>query len=494
MPPGDTFMTLTETAEAIRNGRASAAETIERSLTTIDSLDGGLGAFLATFPDRAREKAAEVDRRIAAGKPVGPLAGVPVAVKDNMCTTFGHTTCGSRILANFASPYDAHVVQRLEAADAIIVGKTNLDEFAMGSSNENSAFKPARNPWDPGRVPGGSSGGSTVAVCTGMVCAALGSDTGGSIRQPASLCGVVGLKPTYGRVSRYGLVAFASSLDQIGPLTRTVRDAALMLKVIAGHDARDSTCVNEPPPEYVTELERPIEKLRIGVMAESLGEGLNAEVRKAVEAAIDVYRGMGAQIVDVSVPSMQYAIACYYLVATAEASSNLARYDGVHYGHRTSKATDHIELYSASREEGFGPEVKRRIMLGTYGLSSGYYDAFYLKALKVRTLIRQDFERAFEKVNVILSPTSPTTAFRIGEKADDPLAMYLADIYTVSVNLAGIPGISIPCGFDAAGLPAGLQLIARAFDESTLLRAAHAYQMQTEWHTRVPPVARSAAR
>ncbi len=479
-------MNVLETTQAIRNKQLTAEQAVTAALDAIKERDSELGAFLSVAEERALGLAREIDQALAGGQDPGPLAGVPVALKDNMCTTFGRTTCASRILGGFEAPYEAHVVGRLEQAGAIIVGKTNLDEFAMGSSTENSGIQPTRNPWDPSRVPGGSSGGSAVAVAARMVPGALGSDTGGSIRQPASFCGVVGLKPTYGRVSRYGLVAFASSLDQIGPIAQTVADAALLLSVIAGHDERDSTSVDRPVPDYPAALERPLEGLRIGIPREAFGEGLDAGVRAAVEAALTVFREHGAKVIDIHLPHAKHGIACYYLVATAEASSNLARYDGVHYGHRTVGVDDIIEMYSQSRRDGFGPEVKRRIMLGTYALSSGYYDAYYLKALKVRTLLRRDFERAFDKVDVIASPVAPTTAFKLGEKKDDPLAMYLADVYTTSLNLAGLPGMSVPCGFDAAGLPVGLQLIAPAFDEETLLAAGHQFQLVTDHHQRSP--------
>ncbi|MBN1392728.1 MAG: Asp-tRNA(Asn)/Glu-tRNA(Gln) amidotransferase subunit GatA, partial [Sedimentisphaerales bacterium] len=434
------------------------------------------------------EKAAEVDKRIAKGEAVGELAGVPVAVKDVLCTTFGATTCASKILENFRSPYNATVIEKLLSADAVIVGKTNMDEFAMGSSTENSGLKQTVNPWDTTRVPGGSSGGSTAAVAAGLCCAALGSDTGGSIRQPASFCGVVGLKPTYGRVSRYGLVAYGSSLDQIGPITRTVEDCALMMNVIAGYDERDSTSVDEkiaPPTDYPAKLDEPVEGLKVGV-ASKFNAGADEQVQKAINEAIEVYRKLGAEIIEIEMPHFDYAIAAYYVIATAEASSNLARYDGVHYGHRTKDAADYIEIYTKSRAEGFGKEVKRRIMLGTYALSSGYYDAYYLKALKVRNLIRGDFTKAFEKCDAILMPVSPTTAFKIGEKVNDPLKMYLSDIYTIAVNLAGIPGISIPCGFDDKNLPIGLQILAPAFGEEKLLRISRMYEKQTNWHKKRP--------
>jgi len=478
--------TLTETVEAIRTRRTSAVEVVGESLARIDRLNGRLGAFLSVEADRALERARAVDAALAQGEPVGPLAGAPIAVKDNICTRFGRTTCASAILAEFRSVYDAGVVERLTQAGAVIVGKTNLDEFAMGSSTENSAVGPARNPWDESRVPGGSSGGSAAAVAAGLVAGALGSDTGGSIRQPAAFCGVVGLKPTYGRVSRYGLVAYASSLDQIGPLARTVEDAALLAGVISGHDPRDSTSVDTPVPDYLGGLGRSLEGMRIGVAAEYFSQGLDAAVRARVGEAIDLLCREGAQAVEIHLPHMPYAVACYYLVATAEASSNLARYDGVRYGRRAERPQDIVDLYCSSRGQGFGPEVKRRIMLGTYALSTGYYDAYYLKALKVRTLIQRDFDAAFGKVDVIASPVSPTTAFKLGEKLDEPLAMYLADIYTISANLAGIPAVSVPCGFDDQGLPVGLQLMGRPFEEERLLAVAHQYQLRTDHHTRQP--------
>lgn len=463
-------------------------------IEAIQACDPRLKAFVSYDGDRAIERAEEIDEQLAQGRSPGALAGVPIAVKDNLCTSFGYTTCSSKMLERFAAPYDAHVIQCLNAAGAVIVGKTNLDEFAMGSSTENSGLFQTKNPWDVTRVPGGSSGGSAAAVAARLVPAALGSDTGGSIRQPASFCGVTGLKPTYGRVSRYGLVAYGSSLDQIGPLAQDVRDAALLLRVIAGHDPRDSTSVKCDVPSYDTVLDAPLTSVRIGVPAEYFGEGLDPEVRSAVEAALDVYRQRGAELVPVHLPHLAYAIACYYLIATAEASSNLARYDGVHYGYRSEKVTDYVDLYCASRQEGFGAEVRRRIMLGTFALSSGYYDAYYLKALKVRTLIRQDFEKAFEACDVIAGPVAPTPAFRLGEKASDPLSMYLADIYTISVNLAGLPGISIPCGRSADALPIGLQLMGPHFGEAPLLRIAHEYQRETDWHTRTPPVCANGAK
>ncbi len=480
--------TLIEIRDAIRSRRGSAREWVTRSLERIERYEPKLHALIEYDGERALRLADEIDARLARGEPVGELAGVPLLIKNNICTSWGRTTCASRILENFRAPYDAHVTEKLQEAGAIILGKTNLDEFAMGSSTETSAFGVTRNPWNLDCVPGGSSGGSAAAVAADLVPASLGSDTGGSIRQPSSFCGVTGLKPTYGRVSRYGLVAYGSSLDQIGPIGRNVPDLALLLNVLAGRDSRDSTSVDEPVPDYLTALDQPFSGVRIGLAAEYFSEGLDPEIRQAVEAAIEAYRAAGAQIVSINLPHMKYAIACYYLIATSEASSNLARYDGVHYGHRTAQPADYIDLYCASRQEGFGAEVRRRIMLGTYALSSGYYDAYYLKALKVRTLIARDFSRAFEEVDVIACPTSPTPAIRIGEKIDNPLAMYLLDIYTVSANLAGIPAISLPCGLTTSGLPIGLQLMGPHFAEASLLRIAHAYQQTTDWHLRRPPL------
>ena len=480
--------TLIAARDQIRAHQRSAVEIVRASLDRIDARQS-LNAFTSVYPDRALEHAREVD----AGRRTGDLAGVPVAIKDNLCTSFGTTTCSSKILANFRSPYDATVVKRLEAAGAIVVGKTNLDEFAMGSSTENSAMGPVRNPWDETRVAGGSSGGSAAAVAAGLVCGALGSDTGGSIRQPAALCGVVGLKPTYGRVSRYGLVAFASSLDQVGPFGRTVADAALLLQVISGHDPKESTSAPAPVPDYLAELERPVENLRIGIAREfAHAEGTDPQVSSAVDAAIKQYQALGAEVVDVSLPHTAYGIAAYYVIAPSEASSNLARYDGIHFGHRTKEPVrDIIELMSKSRAEGFGDEVKRRIMIGTYALSSGYYDAYYLRAQKIRALIKRDFDDAFQKCDVIACPTSPTPAFRIGEKSGDPLQMYLTDVFTVTCNIAGIAGISIPCGFTSGDkpLPIGLQLLGPNFSEAKLLRVARMYEAATDWHARRPGAA-----
>ena len=479
-----------ELRDSISAGRVKSVAAAEAVFERIEKYEGAVGAYISTFKEQALRKAGEIDEKVSSGEAVGELAGVPIAVKDNMCTTFGATTCASRILENFHSPYNATVVERLLAADAVIVGKTNMDEFAMGSSTENSGLEKTSNPWDTSRVPGGSSGGSAAATAAGLCFAALGSDTGGSIRQPASFCGVVGLKPTYGRVSRYGLVAYGSSLDQIGPITRTVGDCALLMNVIAGHDSSDSTSIDEGTAavcNYLEKLEEPIEGLKIAVVPEFVS-GADKEVQKAITDAIELYKKLGAEIVEVQMPHLDYAIAAYYVIATAEASSNLARYDGVHYGHRTENPQDYIEVYTKSRAEGFGKEVKRRIMLGTYALSSGYYDAYYLKALKVRNLIRGDFGKVFEKCEAILMPVSPTTAFKIGEKINDPLQMYLSDIYTIAVNLAGIPGISIPCGFDKKGLPIGLQIIAPAFGEDKLLRIARMYEKETSWHKKKPEI------
>jgi len=483
-------ITASQLSAEIAARRISSVEATQAVFERIRKFEPAIGAYISTCEDTAMKAAADVDRRIAAGEPVGRLAGVPVAVKDNMCTTFGSTTCASKILENFHAPYNATVIDKLLAADAIIVGKANMDEFAMGSSTENSGLKRTVNPWDTTRVPGGSSGGPAAAVAARLCSAALGSDTGGSIRQPASFCGVVGLKPTYGRVSRYGLVAYGSSLDQIGPITRTVADTGLMLNVIAGHDPADSTSVDEtsaPVCDYLEKLDEPVEKLKIAIAPEFTA-GADEQVRKALDEAIDVYKQLGAEIIEIDMPHLDYAIAAYYVIATAEASSNLARYDGVHYGHRTANPNDYVEVYSKSRAEAFGQEVKRRIMLGTYALSSGYYDAYYLKALKVRNLIRRDFTTAFEKCDCIMMPVAPTTAFKIGEKVNDPLQMYLSDIYTIAVNLAGIPGISIPCGFDDKNLPIGLQILAPTFAEEKLLRIARMFEKETEWHKKEPDI------
>lgn len=481
-------LTCKQLAEQIADGSVKSVDATQACLDQIEKHEAVIGAFISTFADLALAKAKDVDERIAAGKEVGPLAGVPVAVKDNMCIDVGITTCGSKILENFKAPYNAHVIEKLNAADAVIIGKCNMDEFAMGSSTENSGIKQTVNPWDGSCVPGGSSGGSAAAVASDMCFASLGSDTGGSIRQPASFCGVTGLKPTYGRVSRFGLVAYGSSLDQIGPLTKDVTDTALMLNVIAGRDHRDSTSIGDdlaPVPDYLADIEKPVDGLKVAVVPE-FNKGASQDVQTAVSSAIDIYKQLGAEIVEIEMPHFEYSIATYYVIATAEASSNLARFDGVHYGHRTANPKDYFEVYSKSRAEAFGAEVKRRIMLGTYALSSGYYDAYYLKALKVRNLIRGDFTSAFEKADCIIMPVSPTTAFKVGEKTTDPLQMYLADIYTIAANLAGVPGISIPAGLDSSGLPIGLQILTPNFTEDKLLRIARMYEKQTGHHLARP--------
>jgi aspartyl-tRNA(Asn)/glutamyl-tRNA(Gln) amidotransferase subunit A len=483
--------TATELLALQARGEATAEAITDAFLAAIRSREPQVRAFNHVDEDSARQQARAVDQKRKKGEKLGALAGVPVAVKDVLCTRGVPTTCSSKILKNFVPPYDAHVVERLKAADAVLIGKTNMDEFAMGSSTENSAFGVTRNPWDLERIPGGSSGGSAAAVAACEAPIALGTDTGGSIRQPASLCGVVGTKPTYGRVSRYGMVAFASSLDQIGPFGHDVTDNALLLEVIAGHDDRDSTSVDRPVPAYAKIVNEPVRPLVIGAPKEYFGGGLDAEVEAAIRTALKEYEKLGATVKEVSLPHSPYAVATYYLVATAEASSNLARYDGMHYGYRTPGKLDLIATYSRTRAEGFGKEVQRRIMLGTYALSSGYKDAYYLKALRVRRLIKDDFDRAFAACDVIAGPTAPTAAFKIGEKTSDPLAMYLSDIYTISCNLAGIAGLSLPCGFTKTGLPIGLQLQAPPFAEERLLRVARMYEAATDWHTKRPTLTRS---
>jgi len=477
-----------EIVAAISNGDTTAREVVSGSLSAIERADPAVRSFLRVMGDAALLRAEAIDALRAAGKPLPPLAGVPVALKDNMAMRGVETTCASKILKGWKPPYDATAVERLEAAGAIIVGKSNMDEFAMGSSTENSAYQVTRNPWDTDRVPGGSSGGSAAAVAAGETAVGIGSDTGGSIRQPASFCGVVGLKPTYGRISRYGLVAFASSLDQIGPLTRDVRDSALVLSVMAGHDPNDSTSICEPPPDFQAALEGGARGLRIGRPVELYGEGLEAGTLAAVTAALDRYKELGATVVDVSLPHLRYSLPVYYIIAPSEASSNLARYDGVRYGHRTEKDTGMIDMFLLTRQEGFGPEVKRRIMIGTYALSSGYYDAWYKKAQQVRTLIRRDFDAAFAKCDILMTPTSPIPAFRVGELVDDPYQMWLSDICTIPVNLAGLPAISIPAGF-SKGLPVGLQIIGKPLDECGILGAAYAFEQSTNWHERLAPLA-----
>ncbi len=484
-----TELTIHELAQRFRQGELTPSEAARAYLARIEAVDRKVGAYLTVTREQALAQAAEADARFRAGSSRGPLDGVPIAVKDVLCTRGIRTTCGSKILERFVPPYDATAVARLRDAGAVLLGKLNMDEFAMGSSTENSAFFPTKNPWDLTRVPGGSSGGSAAAVAADLAAAALGTDTGGSIRQPAAFCGDVGLKPTYGRVSRYGLVAFASSLDQIGPLTQDVEDAALVLQAIAGHDPMDSTSVDLPVPDYRAELGKGAQGLRIGIPAEYFIEGLDPEVEAAVRAAIRVLEQLGARTEPVSLPHTEYGLAAYYLIAPAEASSNLARYDGVKYGLRVAKTRDVVEMYSKTRAAGFGAEVRRRVMLGTYALSAGYYDAYYGRAQRVRTLVRRDFVEAFARVDLIAAPTTPGVAFKFGEK-EDPLQMYLNDVFTIPVNLAGLPGLSVPAGFTMSGLPIGLQLIGRAFDEAALLRAAHAYERATTWRERRPMLTR----
>lgn len=476
-----TELTIHEMQEKLDSGEVTSVELTRACLDRIGVTDEQVNAFITVCEDEALATARAADEKRASGE-ADALTGIPLALKDIFCTEGIRTTCASKILDNFVPPYDGTVVGRLKEQGAVIVGKLNMDEFAMGSSSENSAYGAVKNPWNLKTVPGGSSGGSAASVAARQAAAALGTDTGGSLRQPASHCGVVGLRPTYGRVSRYGVIAFASSLDQVGPVTRDVEDCAVMLQSIAGHDSRDSTSVDLPVPDYRAGLRDGVERLKIGLPSEYFIEGLDPDVKRSVEDAIAVYKGLGAEFVEVSLPHTDYAVACYYLVATAEASSNLARYDGIRYGVRVDDGQGLLDMYMKSRAAGFGSEVKRRIMLGTYALSSGYYDAYYLKAQKVRTLIRQDFLDAFEQVDVVLTPVAPTPAFRIGEKMDDPLKMYLSDIFTIPVNLAGTCGLSLPCGMSADGLPIGMQLIGKPFDEATILRAGHAFEQATDWH------------
>ena len=488
-----TALAAHELAALFRAREATPTEAARAYLDRIAALDHELKAFLTVTADAALAHAAEADARFAAGRPLGPLDGVPMALKDLFCTRGIQTTAGSRILEGFVPPYDGTAVARLRQAGAVLLGKLNMDEFAMGSSTEHSGFFTSRNPWDLGRVPGGSSGASAAVVAADLAPIALGTDTGGSIRQPAAFCGTLGLKPTYGRVSRYGVVAFASSLDQVGPFTRDARDMAAVLGAIAGADPRDSTAVDAPVPDYLAALEDGIEGLRVGVPREYFIDGLDPEVERAVREAIDVLESLGARTQPVSLPHTEYGLAAYYLIAPAEASSNLARYDGVKYGLRAPGARDLIDMYGKTRAAGFGAEVRRRIMLGAYALSAGYYDAYYGKALRVRTLVSRDFQEAWKRVDVIVAPTTPGVAFKMGEK-EDPLSMYLNDVFTIPVNLSGLPGISVPAGFTAAGLPIGVQLIGRAFDEATLLRAARAYQRVTDWHLRRPALVPAASR
>jgi aspartyl-tRNA(Asn)/glutamyl-tRNA(Gln) amidotransferase subunit A len=471
-------LTIDSARKLVESREVSAVALAEAHYTQIAERDGVIGSFLTMTKERAQKQAERIDRMAEKGDPLPPLAGVPVGIKDVLMTRGERTTAGSRFLEKFVAPYDATAVQKLEAAGAVCLGKLNCDEFAMGSSNENSAFHPVRNPRDTTRVPGGSSGGSAAAVAAGFAVATLGSDTGGSIRQPAAFCGVVGLLPTYGRVSRYGLIAFASSLDHVGPLTRSVKDAATMLEVIAGRDTMDSTSANVPVTKYAAECGREIKGLRVGIPKEYFGEGLDAETREAIERRIDGLRKAGCEIVNVSLPHTEYAIPVYYIVATAEASANLARFDGVRYTTRSAQAKTLADMYRKSRDEGFGAEVKRRILLGTYALSAGYYDAYYLKAQQVRTLLTRDFQNAFTSVDAIVTPVTPTAAFKLGEKTGDPMEMYLSDIYTVTANLVGVPGISLPCGTNREDLPLGIQILGKHFDEATVLRLAHAMEQQ----------------
>lgn len=486
--------TVLQIKEKILSGEIQASDLIKRLFERIKEIEPNIQAYITLNEEEAHKKALEIDKKIKSNKEVGLLAGIPIAIKDNICTKNLHTTCASNILKNFIPPYDAFVVKRLKEEDAIIIGKTNLDEFAMGSSTENSGYKLTRNPWDFNCVPGGSSGGSAAAVASNLAFMALGSDTGGSVRQPAALCGIVGLKPTYGRVSRYGLVAFGSSLDQVGTLTKDVKDAALLLNVISGNDPYDSTSAQEPVPDYLDGIDTGINGLRIGIPKEYIAEGLNSEVLKAVKDALKVYERLGAKFIDISLPHTEYAVAVYYIIANAEASSNLARYDGVRYGYRSPNAHGIIDMYCLTRSEGFGDEVKRRIMLGNYALSAGYYDAYYLKASKVRNLIKNDFDTAFEKIDCIICPTSPVPAFKIGERSNNPLEMYLSDIYTIPANLAGIPGISIPCGFSKDTLPIGMQILGKHFEEKRLLQIAYAFERETDFHLKTPVLRPSSAK
>jgi aspartyl-tRNA(Asn)/glutamyl-tRNA(Gln) amidotransferase subunit A len=479
-------LTIHELRDLIQKGEVSPVQVVQSFLVRIGQVEDRIQAYNSLTPRSALAFAKKFEDMQTRKEKLPPLAGIPLAFKDVLCTKGVATTCSSKILESYIPPYNATVVSRLNMAGCVMLGKTNMDEFAMGSSTENSAFKKTLNPWNPGCVPGGSSGGSAAAVAADMCAGALGSDTGGSIRQPGGFCGITAMKPTYGRVSRFGLVAFASSLDQIGPMTKDVRDAAILLRVIAGHDPMDSTSANVPVSDYEAALTGDIQGLRIGIPSEYFIPGMDPEVESAVRQAIGALERLGAVQEPVSLPHTDYAVAVYYLVATAEASSNLERYDGVKYGYRTARSDHLIDMYMKTRREGFGPEVKRRIMLGTYALSAGYYDAYYLKALKVRTLIRQDFTEAFKRCDVIVTPTSPTPPFKFGEKTDDPLQMYLSDILTISANLAGVPGISINCGFTRSGLPLALQIIGKPFDEETVLRVAHAYEQVAGWHTERP--------
>ncbi len=482
------FLTMREASDLIKKGEVSSVELTQSVLSRIEKIDGRLNSYITILGDESLRSAEEVDKELASGSYRGPLHGIPISIKDIFVVTGVRTTCGSKILESFVPPYDSTVTRKLKDAGAIILGKSNMDEFAMGSSTETSYFGPTMNPWDLERVPGGSSGGSASAVAASLCYASVGTDTGGSIRQPAALCGVVGMKPTYGRVSRFGMIAFASSLDQGGPITKSVEDAAIMLRLISGSDRKDSTSVDISVPDYAKCLKDEIRGIRIGVPKEYFVEGIDTDVDRAVRDAIALVEDLGGDVQEISLPHTEYAVSAYYIIAPSEASSNLARYDGVRYGFRTPTAKNVIDMYRETRAAGFGDEVKRRIMIGTYGLSAGYYDAYYLKAQRVRTLVKRDFEEAFKSVDVIVTPTTPEPAFRIGEKSDDPLKMYLSDIFTIPCNLAGLPGISIPCGFKSGGLPIGLQILGRPFDEETILRVAYAYEQHTNWRERKPPI------
>ena len=477
---------IRELHQQLINKERSAVEIAQEALNRIQTIEPKIHSFLHVTSDRALEQAQQVDAKIAAGEEIGLLAGIPIGIKDNLCTQGIPTTCASRILQNFVPPYESTVTQKLADAGAVMVGKTNLDEFAMGGSTETSAYQLTANPWDASRVPGGSSGGSAAAVAADECVVALGSDTGGSIRQPASFCGIVGMKPTYGLVSRYGLVAFASSLDQVGPLGRSVEDTAILLNAIAGYDPKDATSLKVEVPDYTQFLTPDVKGKKVGVIRETFGDGLDPEVEKAIQGAIAQLKDLGAEIQEISCPRFRYGIAAYYIIAPSEASANLARYDGVRYGARAEDAENLMDMYTRTRSEGFGAEVKRRIMIGTYVLSAGYYDAYYLQAQKVRTLIKQDFEQAFSQVDVLVSPTAPTTAFKMGEKTADPLSMYLTDLMTIPVNLAGLPGMSVPCGFDAQGMPIGLQIIGNVLREDQIFQVASAYEQATEWQKHSP--------
>jgi aspartyl-tRNA(Asn)/glutamyl-tRNA(Gln) amidotransferase subunit A len=490
-------LTSHELHKLLIDKKTSSLEITKNIYERIEKLDKNINSYITLNKESALQEAEKVDKKISKGEKIGALSGIPIAIKDIISTGNIKTTCGSKILSNYIPIYDATVIEKFKKANVIILGKTNMDEFAMGSSTENSAYGVCRNPWDYSVIPGGSSGGSAACVAADLAIMSLGSDTGGSIRQPASMCGVVGLKPTYGRVSRYGLVAFASSLDQIGTFTKDAEDTAILLNEIAGHDPMDSTSVKKEVPDYTEYLKNDTKKFKIGIPKEYFVEGINKEVEKAILNAIETFKKLGAEILEISLPHTEYAVATYYIIAPAEASSNLARYDGVHYGYRTPKTANRtpktnissiVDMYEKTRDEGFGDEVKRRIMLGTYALSSGYYEAYYLKALKVRTLIKNNFDEAFKKCNIILTPVSPTPAFKIGEKTSDPLQMYLSDIFTIPVNLAGLPAISVPCGFSSGGLPIGLQIIGKPFDEGKILQTAYTFEQNTDFHKKKPKI------